>query len=385
MKTKIFMVCAALVVSAAAVVNVACSQAGTFAEDKAAISVDINEMSPIDEFVCGESKYICLDSSDNSLIDNIDKVIMSQDTLFVVDKSRKTVFAFSANDGGFISKISRAGRGPGEYVALSDCDIWQGLIYILSYADQKLNVYSANGECLKSIKLPNQYSKLKVINGEKVWLYAENSNSDLYNFAQLDMASGEIDVKFDPFAENSSFHREASPFCGQSEDCLYVAKYFDSRIYALSDKGYKPIYLLRMNLQNKVPLADLEKYTPMELSEAYRYKEVLHNITAVMRRGNSLFIAAECFFAELGIRDCMIKYDLKSKRVHFLRIGDELDDHYRLFGCGKIVGYDHNIIISAIDALAVIRMVESDKISDTRLSGVKETDNPVIVLHNLAI
>lgn len=366
-------------------IMVSCSKTGTIAEDIDIVNVNINEMSPIDEFVCGESEYLCLDSSDNCLIENIDKVMISQDTLFVVDRTRKTVFTFSANDGEFINKISRAGRGPGEYVELSDCDIWQGLIYILSYAEQKLNVYSANGECLNSIKLPNQYSKLKVINDDKVWLYAENSNSDLYNFAQLDMASGAIDVKFDPFAENCSYHRDVSPFCGQGNDCLYVGKYFDSRIYTLSDKEYKPIYDLKMNLQNKVSHADLEKYTLMELSETYRYKEVLHNIIAVMCRGNSLFIAAKCFFAEVGMRDCIIKYDIKSKGTHFLRIGDEFDNHYRLFGRGEIVGYDHNTIISAIDALAVIRLVESDKISDTRLLRVKETDNPVIVLHNLAI
>lgn len=362
-----------------------CSRTGEPVGDVDIINVDIDEISPVDEFVCGESKYICLDSSENCLIEKVDKVMISQDTLFVMDRSRRTVFVFSANDGRFINKISKTGRGPGEYIDLSDCDIWHGLIYILSYPDKKLNVYSPNGEHIKSIELPNQYSKLKVVNGGKAWLYAENSNSDLYNFAQLDMASGTIDVKFDPFAENCSYHKEASPFCGQCEDCLYVGKYFDSRIYALSDHEYKPIYDLRLNLQNKVPHADLEKHTLMELSETYRYKEVLHNITYVMRHDNSLFIAVRCFFSEMGIRDCMIKFDLKSRHIHFLRIGDVLDGHYRFFGRGSIVGYANNIVISAIDAFAITRMLESNIISDSRLLNVKEADNPVIVLHNLAI
>ncbi len=366
-------------------IMLSCSKTGEPVGNLDIINVDINEMSSIDEFVCGGSKYICLDSSENCLIEKVDKVMISQDTLFVMDRSRRTVFVFSANDGRFINKISKTGRGPGEYVDLSDCDIWRGLIYILSYPDQKLNVYSPKGELIKGIELPNQYSKLKVVDEGKVWLYAENSNSDLYNFAQLDMASGAIDVKFDPFAENCGYHKDVSPFCGQCEDCLYVGKYFDSRIYALSDHEYKPIYDLSLNLQNKVPHADLEKYTLMELSETYRYKEVLHNVTYVTRHDNSLFIAARCFFSELGMRDCMIKFDLKSRRVHFLRIGDVLDEHYRFFGRGSIVGYAKNIVISAIDAFALTRMLESNKISDSRLLKVKETDNPVIVLHNLAI
>ena len=366
-------------------IMLSCSKTGEPVGDLDIINVDINEMSSINEFVCGESKYICLDSSENCLIEKVDKVMISQDTLFVMDRSRRTVFVFSANDGRFINKISKTGRGPGEYIDLSDCDIWHGLIYILSYPDQKLNVYSPKGELIRSIELPNQYSKLKVVDEGKVWLYAENSNSDLYNFAQLDMASGAIDVKFDPFAENCGYHKDASPFCGQCEDCLYVGKYFDSRIYALSDHEYKPIYDLRLNLQNKVPHADLEKYTLMELSETYRYKEVLHNVTYVTRHDNSLFITARCFFSELGMRDCMIKFDLKSRRVHFLRIGDVLDEHYRFFGRGSIVGYAKNIVISAIDAFAITRMLESNKISDSRLLNVKDTDNPVIVLHNLAI
>lgn len=62
-----------------------------------------------------------------------------------------------------------------------------------------------------------------------------------------------------------------------------------------------------------------------------------------------------------------------------------MDEHYRFFGRGSIVGYAKNIVISAIDAFAITRMLESNEISDSRLLKVKETDNPVIVLHNLAI
>lgn len=112
-------------------IMLSCSKTGEPVGDLDIINVDINEMSSINEFVCGESKYICLDSSENCLIEKVDKVMISQDTLFVMDRSRRTVFVFSANDGRFINKISKTGRGPGEYIDLSDCDIWHGNIYIV--------------------------------------------------------------------------------------------------------------------------------------------------------------------------------------------------------------------------------------------------------------
>lgn len=354
--------------------------------DKNTVTIDVNtrKTSPLSKLIANYKGYIRLESSDDCLIEQISKTVIVNDTLYIMDKPRRTVFMFNASDGRYLNKISKAGRGPGEYTDLSDFDVYASKIYTLSYADRKLNVYSSDGRNLAQINIPDKYTKLKVIDGDRVWLYAENSNADLHNFALLNTATGNIEQRFDRFAEDGGYVRNATPFCGEYNGALYTAKYFDNRIYTLNDDAYTAAYDLDMHLQN-IPQKDIATKTLAELSEMYRYREVLHKISHVFRSGNNLAVIARCFFSDYGFRDCIVKFDLKTKSTHFYRIGDEINDDFPFFNSSYIVGYANDTIISAIDAFAIKSVVDAGNISDSSLAAVKEEDNPVIFFHRLNI
>lgn len=243
-------------------------------------------------------------------------------------------------------------------------------------------MYSTRGDCLATVKLPDRYAALRVTDEDKVWLYAENSNSDLYNYALLDIATGRIECRFDRFGEDGGYVRRVSPFCGEEGGVIYTAKYFDSRIYALSREGHEAVWDLDMNME-RISQNELRTKLPDELSHAYRNREVLHNVSHVFRGGSDVIIAASCFFSQYGLRNCLIKFDPATGGTRFYRIGDEVDREFPFFDITRIVGYGDNTVISAMEAFAAVRMAEGDAPHDASLADVGESDNPILFFHKL--
>jgi len=62
-------------------------------------------------------EIIPLQTSDSSLIDFVNKVIIDKDLIFI--KGSKSVYKFQ-RDGTFLNKLAKKGKGPGEYTNLTD-------------------------------------------------------------------------------------------------------------------------------------------------------------------------------------------------------------------------------------------------------------------------
>lgn len=96
--------------------------------------------------------YVPLETSDECLIGEISDMHFVNDRIFV--KSGFSIFIFS-KDGKFISKISRRGRGHGEYSNMAGWDVnpSNNEISIYSNADETVYVYSMQGNFLRSVRL----------------------------------------------------------------------------------------------------------------------------------------------------------------------------------------------------------------------------------------
>lgn len=69
------------------------------------------------------SEVINLENTKNSLLGNVDKMLIKDDRIYILDKEiSEAVYVFK-NDGKFLYKIKRSGQGPGEYLAPDDFTI----------------------------------------------------------------------------------------------------------------------------------------------------------------------------------------------------------------------------------------------------------------------
>ncbi len=117
------------------------------------------------------AKVIPLESVDNALIGEIDKLEMDDSHIVILDKRTRTVWLFGI-DGKFIRRIGRLGNGPKEYVSLDDMcfDKENGAVWIWDRIKQVMLEYDLAGELLKEVATgfgSNVFAKTK----DGFWLY----------------------------------------------------------------------------------------------------------------------------------------------------------------------------------------------------------------------
>jgi len=100
-------------------------------------------------------RFIKLETNPDILLGNDIFLKISEDKIFILDKDyQKCVLCYS-NDGIFLSKIGKKGKGPGEYVEIRDFIIKNDEVEILSGAGafSTINRYNLEGQFLGKIDI----------------------------------------------------------------------------------------------------------------------------------------------------------------------------------------------------------------------------------------
>lgn len=108
---------------------------------------------------------IPLETTDESLISNIYKVVMTDSHVYIHDDFKGGGIAIFLNNGKFVKRISHGG-GPGELTMLYDIAYDSKNNHLLAYQHPFLLYYTANGEYIKQSKLPfGFYNFVTLANG----------------------------------------------------------------------------------------------------------------------------------------------------------------------------------------------------------------------------
>lgn len=100
-------------------------------------------------------EVVPLETTDSSVMGDIMKVISVKDRIFVAPWNGKSIFIFDRK-GKYLSRIDKEGRGPGEYLKISDFMVTEQPKEILVYAQEgKLNFYDWQGNFLREGKMDN--------------------------------------------------------------------------------------------------------------------------------------------------------------------------------------------------------------------------------------
>ncbi|WP_026472942.1 6-bladed beta-propeller [Alkaliflexus imshenetskii] len=141
--------------------------------------------------IIDDVEYITLESDSNSIIGKIDKFLLTDSYIYVMDAEQsKRIFQFDSN-GSFIRVIGNYGKGPGEYQKLVDFTICEltNRIFVLDI-NRKLIIYDLHGDLLSEMRI-NQgdplSSRILSYNNE-LYLYTGRGGnySSVYSLVQLD-------------------------------------------------------------------------------------------------------------------------------------------------------------------------------------------------------
>lgn len=120
-------------------------------------------------------EYTILETSQNSIIHNIDRLYFFEDEIFILDKKQKTIFVF-ALDGRYIRKIGRIGRGPEEHMQIGDFSIDEENKEIIASMEIPKMVYryDLSGNFINSFKVNDCYGAHVSVIGHKIVLAGVN-------------------------------------------------------------------------------------------------------------------------------------------------------------------------------------------------------------------
>ena len=195
------------------------------------------------------AQFIPLELTKNSIIGQIDKIIVHDSLIYVLDiQKAKKLFVFNMQ-GKFIRSISERGKGNGEYLILTDFDIAEDKIYISSRGDNKMLIFNLNGQCIKDIKFSGFIGiHFKVFERNKVvTISADGSNKSAIFYDKNGKRSKVISNP------GIDFMQYSNPFAfTEFNSNLYTYFAMNDTIYQLVDENLLPKYFIDFG-ENSIP------------------------------------------------------------------------------------------------------------------------------------
>jgi hypothetical protein len=314
-------------------------------------------------------RIIPLETNDDILMGDIKSIKVYDDTYFILD-SRNTIFRFD-KDGKYLSKISRQGRGHGEYLDIRTIDVFEDEVYVLSSFEKKILTYSFNGEFLKEINLNEPYFDMAV-EDDYILLFSNNCNNSLKNYVKISL-NGDIMDSWDDFSKNTSFILGGRFLNKQGSSILYH-KPFDYRIFEYDGKTSKQI--AEFNFTNNKHYQKSEMEDIVEFNDLVRNTEYVKQFNSVAMVAGKLVVTYSMYLDGYGIKDFIIINDLKNNKCYNYCLQEQglcstPFPGYGYYLCDKA-------LITYSSASGFI-MANEEKLDQEILSKISPEGNPVLM------
>jgi hypothetical protein len=326
-------------------------------------------------------KFTQLETTDECLIREYSKIINNKDRIYILDRTLNSLFAFSS-EGEFIGKLNAQGRGPNDYLELSDFIIDGDNIDVLDSPNEKIMSYDLD----LSFKSQKQFIGAS---------YMESDGAN--NYYAFSGASGKFDVNvlsvdtlilksylkkpnYSDFMSFSSFQP-----LNRYNNHISLTRYFDYNVYSMNRDTCLVKYSLDFGLDN----FDFgPAYFDKEINTVKGMKEFMSLFRANKEKVTSIdnFIETDSwisFYAKTGVL-----YNKNSKEVIVLT---NLDTPFNILSTPK--SYYGGYFLSNMSASNIIncwRIIANNsryskfsflkKFTDAK---IKETDNDWIIQYKL--
>lgn len=157
-----------------------------------------------------EVNYTPLETTKESMIGEINKLVVTDNRFYILDKIlAKTLFVFDKT-GSFIFKLKVTGKGPGEVLELRDFCIYKNQLLLLDY--RKVLFFDLDGNFIREKKIDFDPENISVLNDQNVFLFnnshvSKNKFTD-FHIAKTDISFSDIKKYLNPKRkEIHSFYR----------------------------------------------------------------------------------------------------------------------------------------------------------------------------------
>lgn len=349
----------------------------------------LEEESSLSEFVVSY-KYVPLETSAECLMGWIDKIIVRQGTIYVLElRDHGRLFMFNI-EGKYLRTIGRVGKGPGEYVGIRDIEVSKdnSKIYILTATDNILvyNNYGSFEGKLQLYNLPESVSLWDFLITPDAFVFNITSRSG-NSFLATNL--GGIFSSIDQAVPSKAY--VSNQLNGGFHNPTFVKRICDT-IFKICPNGHLEPYMHLDFGENALTIDEWEKAPPSSNGWS---KEISHPYAQF----NSFYDLKDFFVLELsfhkndteagyfllGTHDG--KHIITGSQRHF----NDYLDHALVEPLATLP--DSNMIITSVyphllyEALPEYHKNKNKRfhIIDSLCSITREDDNPIIVFYRLDI
>lgn len=197
---------------------------------------------------------LILETTEESLIGNIDKIIQKEDRIYILDRLvAKALFVFDAK-GTFLYKIGNVGKGPGEFLSPNDFVVDTDEIKILCDATYKVITFNKSGSFVLETKIPHPILNFHPYSKGVTFF----ENKPVSDFAIWIEKEGELVGKFiEKNNESIVINPGASGFKSNGE-VVTIRPYQSNVIYEIKDDLFKPKFSLNFKESSEEGLAGID-------------------------------------------------------------------------------------------------------------------------------
>jgi len=228
--------------------------------------IDRGKIGDVSEVFEGR-KIIFLETLKESLLTEVTKINCVGDRIYILDEPANSVVVFDTA-GKFISAIRPSGRGPQEYMGISDFTINREKKQLIIHAHRpgKLLFYDLNCRFQNEIPYESLVSAMTWRDGRLILVNSLQEGAPYFTFLSFDEKGTILKKQSSSFVEeiNSNQYTVGSLLLNSRE--MTFARRFDNTLYSLKGEDVIPRYVLDFKEYN-VPK---HLYAPREEEEEKR-------------------------------------------------------------------------------------------------------------------
>ena len=320
--------------------------------------------------------FIPLQTNDSSIISNILKVCMSDDSFYIFSVNPYKINKYSLN-GSFISTISREGKAEGEYLVPSDIFYnEQDSTLFIDDAVKGIIMYKSDGSYISTIPLEVRNRRFVVSESGSIIINDLNMlGREKYSLVDISRDKDTLFIvpNHHKFECKNVFYLPTHPSFKMNDDELLFNPACNDTIFSYSSNNLVPKYIL--NFPHPVTDSDLLDFNKNMSDTQFLMDYAEDDI--------NLYLTI--FDRDWDYKQYMMRKDSKDvHRAHF-RISDEFNTEFSprwQYG---------NILIDVFDPATLnytyykdITEEDSrkafDYLSQNGVSGINEDSNPIIML-----
>lgn len=231
-------------------------------------------MSMIDSVIC-----IPLETTKKSLVDRVDKILLTEDRIFIKDRySQGGVIIFNS-DGEFIHRIPN-GRGPGELLRLYDIAYDKVTNQLITYEHSFISYFDKNGKLISERSLPFGIDKIYSYNQGYIAKGAGSGNGHLgkiQNYSFFDITK-DLEISCAGIKEiNPSFSYVEKDYVSQIDDSLFlVASRLNDTIYRYNVMNKDLVSKYILDYSNGKIYTDYSKMTNKQIQEFFKTNDTYY-------------------------------------------------------------------------------------------------------------